>query len=221
MFQTCPQTSTRNSTGQPRALTFPQTLIFQLCLTVLLSSGSYLSLKNKGIPGKHVLGLFFGIFSHHREKQEVQGAGQCFLFPFPRVLFSPMLIFCVPAALCDLPSSILGRVTSLRGVLKTQPDTNSVVEGHWDTTGRFLFSQETLVGVGERRKLFCKLKRMICHLAKAQSGFCLGFSKEPERVNVQLASKHTEIWTAATSNYGIPDHSQLCHRLRTAVPTPA
>lgn len=100
-----------SSTGQPAVLTLPHTLIFQLCLTLLFPSGSYSSLKNKEIPGKHALGLFFGVFSHHREKQEVQGVGQHFLFPFPPILFSPTLIFCVPAALGDLPSLGEGHVT--------------------------------------------------------------------------------------------------------------
>lgn len=91
--------------------------MFQLCLTLLLASGSHSSLKSKDIYGKHVPGpIFFFILFSHRGRWKVQATDQCFLFPFPRVHLS-----LVPVCSCrlrSLPSSspaLSGSVMQLRG----------------------------------------------------------------------------------------------------------
>lgn len=108
-----------------REPTLIQMLIFQLCLTVFLTAGSYSSLKPKEIPVKYGLGLSFAIFFHHTERQKAQSIVQHFLFPCPQVHFSPMLICFVPVtASATFLSSFLCHVTERYPVSITQVDRN-------------------------------------------------------------------------------------------------
>lgn len=113
---------------------------FQICLTLLLTSGGDSSLNNKKIHIKFVPGLFCAIFFPCSGRRKVQAVDQCFLFPFPRVHLSSVPL-CASYTSCCLPAGAPRQCHATESfcVPKMEADRNLLAEGLWDTIASFLF----------------------------------------------------------------------------------